>query len=118
MLQGNHIVVSFADMAMGHVGWVYQATNFLYTGLSAKRTNWQVKGREGLHGQTIADEFRGVPNRSAMMREKYGEDFILVPRSRKHRYVILVGSKVFKREARAALLYPVLPYPKIQPEGL
>jgi hypothetical protein len=28
------IVVSYADNAQGHVGYVYQATNFLYTGLT------------------------------------------------------------------------------------
>ena len=30
------IVVSYADNAQGHVGYVYQATNFIYTGLSEK----------------------------------------------------------------------------------
>ena len=29
------ILVSYADGSMGHVGWVYQATNFFYTGTSA-----------------------------------------------------------------------------------
>ena len=49
------VVVSYADTKQGHVGYVYQATNFLYTGLSAKRTDWKVKGQEGLHGQTIVE---------------------------------------------------------------
>ena len=31
------IVVSYADTNKGHVGYVYQATNFIYTGLSAIR---------------------------------------------------------------------------------
>ena len=35
------IVVSYADTAQGHVGYVYQATNFLYTGLSANRVDWE-----------------------------------------------------------------------------
>src|SRR5690606_38056970 len=51
------IVVSFADTNQEHVGYVYQACNFVYCGLSAKRTDWKVKGKEHLHGQTIADEF-------------------------------------------------------------
>ena len=33
------IVISYADNAQGHVGYVYQATNFLYTGLSANRVD-------------------------------------------------------------------------------
>lgn len=57
LLSGNFIVVSFADTSQGHNGIVYQACNFTYHGLSAKRTDWKVKGKEHLHGQTIADEF-------------------------------------------------------------
>ena len=33
------IIVSYADTEHGHVGYVYQATNFLYTGLSADRVD-------------------------------------------------------------------------------
>jgi hypothetical protein len=106
------VYVSFADTNQGHSGIVYQACNFLYCGLSAKRTDWKVKGRENLHGQTIADEFRGQPNRAALMREKYGDDFYLAPRSRKHRYVLIAGSRKFKQAARAALKYSVEDYPK------
>jgi len=106
------IVVSFADTAQDHKGYVYQACNFLYCGLSAKRTDWKVKGKEHLHGQTIADEFRGTKDRAAAMRAKYGDDFYLAPRPRKHRYFYLVGSKSFKRKARAALKYKIEEYPK------
>lgn len=106
------IVVSFADTDQGHKGYVYQACNFHYCGLSAKRTDWKVKGKEHLHGQTIADEFRGMPDRAAAMRAKYGDDFYLSPRPRKHRYVFFVGSKTFKRRAMSALKYGIEPYPK------
>lgn len=106
-LSGNKIIVSFADISQGHDGAVYRASNFLYCGLSAKRTDWKVKGKEHLHGQTIADEFRGVENRVSAMREKYGEDFYLQERPRKHRYIKFVGSRRFKREAMAALRYRV-----------
>lgn len=115
MLQGNKIIVSFADKAQGHVGYVYQACNFLYCGLSAKRTDWKVRGLEHLHGQTIADEFRGAPNRAQAMRDKYGDDFYLAPRSRKHRYVYITGSRQFKRDALSSLRYPVETYPKTTP---
>ena len=112
LLPQNKIVVSFADTEQGQRGVVYQATNFIYTGLSAKRTDWKLKGKEHLHGQTIADEFRGLPNRAKLMREKYGEDFYLKARPRKHRYLMIRGSKRFRREVKSALRYPILPYPK------
>lgn len=112
MLPTNKIVVSFADTSQGHSGFVYQATNFIYCGLSAKRTDWKVRGKEHLHGQTIADEFRGKENRAQAMRDKYGDDFYLEPRARKHRYIFIVGNKHYKRKVLAALKYGVEHYPK------
>lgn len=110
-IPGNWIVVSYADSAQNHVGYVYQASNFGYYGLSAKRTDWKLKGKEHLHGQTIADEFRG-PNRAERMRKKYGDDFYLAPRPRKHRYIKIIGSRAFKKEAENAIRYTKQPYPK------
>ena len=106
------VVVSFADTAQGHVGYIYQATNWIYTGLSAKRTDWKVRGLEHLHGATVADKSRGAESRAEWMRAKYGQDFYLEDRPRKHRYVYFVGSKSQRRDMRAALRYPVEPYPK------
>jgi len=112
LLPKPKIVVSFADTQMQHVGYVYQACNFLYTGLSAKRTDWKLKGREHLHGATIADQSRGVTERAEYMRLKYGSDFYLQERSRKHRYVYFCGNKRERALMRAALKYPVMAYPK------
>jgi len=106
------IVISFADTAQGHIGYVYQASNFLYTGLSAKRTNWTIRGREHLHGVSVADISRGQSNRAAYMRDRFGDDFYLEPRPRKHRYVYFLGSRSEVRKMRASLRYPVCPYPK------
>lgn len=115
MLDGNYIVVSFADIEQGHYGTVYQAANFIYCGLSAKRTDWAIRGKEHLHGQTIADEFRGRKNRSKLMREKYGDDFYLKPRSRKHRYVYITGTRKFRKLAINSLRYKIEEYPSHDP---
>ena len=112
MLPKPLIVVSYADTKQGHVGYVYQATNFIYTGLSAKRTDWKIKGMEHLHGATIADMSRGQENRANWMREKFGNDFYLEDRSRKHRYIFLLGSKTEKKAMSKALKYKIEPYPK------
>lgn len=82
MLPRPTIVVSYADTHQGHIGYIYQASNFIYTGLSAKRTDWKIKGKEHLHGATIADESRGQTNRVEWMRKKYGDDFYLEDRPR------------------------------------
>jgi len=112
LLPKNKLIISFADTEQNHKGIVYQACNFTYHGLSAKRTDWKVKGMEHKHGQTIGDEFRGVKNRALAMREKYGSDFYLKPRPRKHRYIFITGSKTFKKNARISIKYTEENYPK------
>lgn len=114
LLPPNKIIVSFADTAQNHIGYVYQATNFIYCGLSAKRTDWKIKGQEHLHGFTIADKFRGVENRAKAIRAQYGDDFYLSPRPRKHRYIYIVGNRKYKKQVLSRLRYPQQPYPKAQ----
>ena len=101
------IVVSYADTSQGHVGYVYQATNFLYTGLSANRVDWTIKGMEHKHSKTISD---GMTLES--IKEKYGDDFYYTERSRKHRYILFHGSKTDKKIMRKLLKYNIKPYPK------
>lgn len=46
------------------------------------------------------------------MREKYGDDFYLEARPRKHRYVYPCGSKTQRKQILDALRYTVESYPK------
>ena len=46
------------------------------------------------------------------LKEKYGDDFYYVERSRKHRYIYFVGNKSQKKTMLNALKYEVMPYPK------
>lgn len=108
---GKEIVVSFAEIQQGHFGTVYQATNWLYTGLSAKRTNWTVKGI-GLHCQTLADKYTAKE-----IRERYGEDFSLTERPRKHRYVYINAKGTRRRELISSLKYEIRAYPKQEAWG-
>jgi hypothetical protein len=108
LLPRPSIVVSYADTSQGHLGVVYQATNFIYTGLSARFTDPVVEGLEHQHHATYA---HGLSN--AEVIERYGADRVrFVERARKHRYVAFVGSARQKRRLRAVLRYEVLPYPK------
>lgn len=106
---GKEIVVSFADTAQNHLGIVYQATNWLYTGLSAKRTDWTVRG-QNKHGHTWADKYSAKE-----MRELFGDQFSLQPRSRKHRYLYINARGRRRAEIMSRLRYPILPYPKNTP---
>lgn len=106
------IIVSYADTEFNHHGFIYQATNFIYTGLSAKRTDWKIKGMEHLHSGTIADMSRGKENRAEWIREKFGDDFYLQERSRKHRYFYFLGNRVQIKQMKKDLPYNAEPYPK------
>lgn len=93
MLPKPLVIVSYADTSQDHVGYVYQATNFLFTGTTKERTD--MAGEEGQHS-----------------RHNKGDRNNRIDRSAKHRYVFFVGNKKEKQELQKQLRYPVLPYPK------
>ena len=101
------IVVSYADTGQGHVGYVYQATNFFYTGLSANRVDWTIKGLEHKHSKTLSDGMTLVS-----IKEKYGDNFYYTERSRKHRYIYFHGNKNQKKIMQNLLKYSIESYPK------
>lgn len=94
LLPSGTFVVSYADWGgWGHIGYVYQATNWLYTGLTKPRTD---KYSESGHSRHYKP---GETRRQ--------------PRTAKHRYVFLVGNRREKKRMLSELRYQVLPdYPK------
>lgn len=107
--QGDWIIVSYADCNshVGHVGYVYQSTNWLYTGQGNAEPKW-------IHpetGEVISFTRRHIDIKA----KRYNLDWQQLVKDQqigKHRYVTFAGSKAFKRQARKALNYPVMPYPK------
>lgn len=98
LLPKPKIVVSYADTAMNHNGYIYQATNFIYTGLTVKRKEWGLKGKN-LHPRHI---------------DRLNENFEFRDRSQKHRYIYFLGNKREKKEFLKNLKYQIKPYPKTQ----
>jgi len=106
------IVVSYSDMAMGHHGYIYQATNFLYTGTAHTQMDWKVKGQENKHSRTLMDEFPRTKGRVKLLQKKYGDQIYQEMRPDKHRYIYFVGDKKQKKELLKALKYEIKQYPK------
>lgn len=105
----KEIIVSFAEIQQGHVGTVYQATNFLYCGMSAKFKDPKVKGLEHQHHATYA---HGMT--MDQVKQKYGEENVYyVDRPRKHRYIFFNADKRRKKQLMKALKYSIEPYPKL-----
>ena len=106
---GNKVVVSYADCNdhVGHVGYVYQATNWLYTGQGSAEPKW-IDPRTG---EVISFTRRHIDKKA----EAIGLDWkqlIKSPQIGKHRYVTFTGDRRFKKEAKNKLNYKILPYPK------
>lgn len=104
-------VVSFADSGMNHHGYIYQATNWIYTGLSVAMSDWVIEGREDKHRRHIKEEidkYGGIEK----AKEILGDKLFLKERSRKHRYFYFLGSRTDRRIMKMILKYPVCPYPK------
>lgn len=108
-LLDKEIIVSFSEIKQGHRGVVYQASNFIYCGLSSKFKDPKVKGLEHQHHATYA---HGLTNKQ--VEEKFGiENVYYVDRPRKHRYIYFnATSKKRKNELISKLRYKVQPYPK------
>jgi len=92
----NWIVVSYSDTGMNHNGYIYQATNFLYTGTTKTRTDKYTEGNK--HSRHYSNEAQGEYRKV---------------RTAKNRYVYFCTShKPTKKKWLSVLKYPVLPYPK------
>ena len=93
LLPTGSIVVSYADVGgWSHVGYVYQATNFLFTGKTKRRTD--------------------IYSESGHARHHCGDTSRRQVRTEKYRYVYITGKGAVKRKLMSALRYPVMPYPK------
>jgi hypothetical protein len=113
---GNHVIVSYADCNthVGHVGYVYQATNWIYTGQGNAEPLWvDVNTRE-----VVAFTRRHIDRKARELGYDWdhnassGEGLEAIPQKGKYRYVTFTGDKVFKEDAKKALRYKKLPYPK------
>ena len=114
MLPKPFIVVSYADAFFGHNGYIYQATNFMYTGKSHAQKDWKLKGKEHIHTRTLFDEFAYQKNRVEKLKQKYGDKLYQVERPAKNRYVYVIANKKQKKQILKEKLFQIKPYPKMK----
>ena len=101
-------LISFADPEQEHVGTIYQATNWLYTGISAKDEWYIIKG-ERIHPRTVGERY-GTRSMAGLKHMGIIAERTLM--HGKHRYIyVMKGGKQRKRLLRS-LHYDTLPYPK------
>ena len=97
-------LVTYADPVNGHVGTIYQATNWLYTGLSEPTPLYDLGDGTYAHCRTVATKYG---SRSVKYLSDQGLPVKLVPQSAKHRYVYFLDLSWLPQ-----LKVPVLPYPE------
>jgi hypothetical protein len=112
LLEKPCAVVSYADSEWNHCGFVYQATNWLYTGATKSHDHSYMVNGERLHPMTIRDRF-GVTNLKQWAKENKIQT---IKPAEKHRYFYICGNKREKKSILDRLNYSVLSsYPKINP---
>lgn len=99
----KEIIVSFADPVEGHVGTVYQACSWIYTGKSEPFKVWEIEGWDA-HNQTITDKYTAEE-----LRSMGGKKVDVV---QKHRYVYFNCGSNRRRQLLRKLKYDIHPYPK------
>ncbi len=99
-------VISYADPTQGHVGYIYQATNWLYTGLSQATPLYDIGDGRLYHPRTLSQIYG---THSLKYLRDRGVQVSLVTQVPKHRYCYFLDPS-WKERLKA----PVLPYPKPQ----
>jgi hypothetical protein len=120
--KGFHVFVAYSDPEAGEIGTIYQASNWLYCGMTiptekfrtragkihdARQVHCMTRDRTGgtmKYTRTRAEQ-------KELLIEEGCEFFDGTP---KHRYVGIYGDRRIKRILRNAIRWKVLPYPKRQ----
>ncbi len=103
-LPKNLLIVSYSDIKHGHHGYIYQATNWAYTGKTEKDGHPDIyidgklkhpRSLYSIHGTSSIPELNKI----------YGNRMNIKEKLPKHRYFYFTGKKM-------DIKYPILPYPK------
>ncbi len=97
-------IMTYADPAQGHVGTIYQATGWLYTGLSEATPKFDIGDGISRHSRSLAHAFG---SHSLKYLSERGLNVKVLPQIPKHRYIYFLD-----KNCRNKLRAPMLPYPK------
>tara|TARA_R100001198_G_C5208295_1_gene194630 strand:+ start:289 stop:951 length:663 start_codon:yes stop_codon:yes gene_type:complete len=104
------IIVSYADKNQNHHGYIYQATNWIYTGFSTVEKKIIVNGKE-LHRRTLYDTY-GTSSIDKL--KKKGLSIEQIEQYGKHRYFYILDNKKNRKKIFQEIKnkYGTMPYPK------
>ena len=102
-------VVTYADPSAGHLGTIYQAGGWLYTGISEPSVLYDLGDGVGRHSRTLG---HALGTRSLRYLRRHGTRVSPIERPGKHRYLYFLD-KAWSDKLNA----PVQPYPKSNPSS-
>ena len=97
-------IITYADPAQGHVGTIYQASSWLYIGLSEATPKYDIGDGVARHSRSLAHAFG---SHSLKYLSGHGLKIKILPQIPKHRYIYFLDQNYRNR-----LKTPALPYPK------
>ena len=97
-------LISYADPSQGHLGTIYQATGWLYTGLSEATPLYDIGDGIARHSRSLSHAYG---SHSIKHFARHGVEVRKVPQAAKHRYVYFLDPSF-----RHRLNVPMLPYPR------
>jgi hypothetical protein len=97
-------LVSYADPSAGHIGTIYQACGWLYTGLSTSMPLYKTHDGKLHHSRSLAHHYGSHSIRYLMSQ---GVEIKVIDQTPKYRYI-----KFLDRSWQQRLIPPILPYPK------
>ena len=109
MMPPNIIIISYADENKNHHGYIYQATNFIYTGLSSKENIFIIDNKE-IHRKTFYER-HGTSSEKKLL-EIYKDELKIIKGKPKHRYLYLKLNKKDKKKIKKVWQYKEYDYPK------
>src|SRR5918996_4224149 len=99
-------LVSYADPAQGHLGTIYQATGWVYTGVSEAMPLYDIGDGKARHSRSLSHAYG---THSLEHFSRHGVPVKLVPQQGKHRYLYFLDP-IWRQRLKG----PGLPYPKAE----
>lgn len=110
LLPKPSLIISYADINFNHHGFIYQATNFIYTGKAKGREKFIDENNKDIPERTLTAQYKKIN----MPRSEYliKNNITLTKQLPKHRYVYINANKKDKKLRKKEFKLPIKPYPK------
>ena len=103
------VLISYSDPNAGHVGTIYQATNWLYQGRGTD-DHWYKIGKEIIHPRTVHKRYG---TRAIDKLKEIVPEVELVEVETKYRYIYILTDKKERKKIVKSLYHKILPYEKV-----